>query len=103
MLLKEALTAVKKVFDPQVPYKKAGVIVSGLLPKAYETGDLFLQEERGAEKGALDAVVDALNARFGHRVVQTAVVKRNGTLSASLLRSKEYTTLWKDIPTVLAK
>jgi DNA polymerase V len=103
VLLREALAAMRQVFDPQVPYKKAGVVIGGLLPLAYQTEDLFSPTESKNDTRGLDSVVDALNARFGHRVVQSAIVKRNGTLSASNLRSKEYTTLWKDIPTVQAK
>lgn len=102
VLLHEALEAMRGVFDPQVPYKKAGIVLGGLLPLVYQTEDLFAPLEQKRDTRTLDSIVDALNTRFGHRVVQSAIVKRNGTLSASNLRSKEYTTLWKDIPTVQA-
>ncbi len=102
-LLRSALEGLGEVFDPQVPYKKAGVILSGLLPYAQTTGDLFAPEGSEGNLSALDQVVDALNARFGHRVVHSAVVKGSGPRSSIKLRSKEYTTLWKDIPMVQAK
>src|SRR5690606_27079117 len=56
-LLREALNAVRKVFDPQVPYKKAGAVFGGLLPLAYSTGDLFSHDPK-PQYTKLDEVVD---------------------------------------------
>ena len=103
VLLKEALCGLRTVFNNEVPYKKAGVILSGLLPYAQTTGDLFAQKEEQGASTKLDQVVDALNARFGHRVVHSAIIQGSGPRASVKLRSKEYTTLWKDIPTVQAK
>lgn len=101
-LLFEALTQVAHLFDPEVPYKKAGVVVGGLLPKSYITNTLF--DEPRAEDGSknIDAITDALNAKFGNGTIRSGVILTSGARGKALLRSKEYTTSWKDIPTVKA-
>jgi hypothetical protein len=71
------------------------------MPESYVTGDLF-SGAVSAENSALDAVTDMLNERFGHNTVRSAVIKDNPTRASFKLRSKEYTTRWKDIPTVRA-
>jgi DNA polymerase V len=101
-LLKEALSQVRKLFDSEVPYKKAGVVLGGLMPESYTTGDLFSQES-SAELGVVDSVTDMLNERFGHGTIHSGMILKNATRSSAKLRSKEYTTRWKDIPSVKAK
>lgn len=99
-LLKEALTQVRRLFDSEVPYKKAGVVLGGLMPKTYVTNTLF---DAGVQTDSrIDSVTDALNERFGHGTVRPAVVLHSGARGSAKLRSKEYTTRWKDIPTVRA-
>jgi DNA polymerase V len=99
-LLKDALDMVKKAHKSGVPYKKAGVVLSGLMPEVYLTGDLFIKTEG---ENVLDTVADQINERFGHNTVRSAVIRQNPTRSSAKLRSQEYTTRWGDIPTVRAK
>jgi DNA polymerase V len=91
---------VKKAHKSGVPYKKAGVVLSGLMPEVYLTGDLFIKTEG---ENVLDTVADQINERFGHNTVRSAVIRQNPTRSSAKLRSQEYTTRWGDIPTVRAK
>lgn len=99
-LLKEALAQVDLLFDKEVPYKKAGVALGGLMPESYLITGLFEKKEKDTKK--LDAVTDVLNEKFGQGTVRFGVVLQSGARSGMKLRSKEYTTKWEDIPTVRA-
>jgi DNA polymerase V len=101
-LLHEALRALSVVYEHGVPYKKAGVIVGGLSPQMAATQSLFSQAAEETQH-VLDQMRDSLNMRFGHGTIQSAVILPNGARGSAKLRSKEYTTKWKDIPTVHAK
>jgi len=101
-LLKRALEQVELLYDSEVPYKKAGVVVSGLMPETYTTGNLFSLKDGIKDTSKLDAVSDALNQKFGHGTLTVGVVQTSGARGSAKLRSKEYTTNWKDIPTVRA-
>jgi len=101
-LIHEALLLVRTLYKKGVPYKKAGAILSGLMPVVYLTNDLFSPEVHEEGK-ALDVVTDRLNERFGHGTIRAGVIGANPTRASAKLRSKEYTTRWKDIPTVKAR
>jgi len=103
MLLKEALKQVGNFYDGEVPYKKAGVVVSGLMPQFYLTGSLFEPKLDTYEEEVLDSVADLINDKYGHGTVRTGVILQSGARGSAKLRSKEYTTRWKDIPSVSAK
>jgi DNA polymerase V len=98
VLIGEALRAVRAAHDPEVPYKKAGVVLSGLMPEAYASASLFERKE----SRAVDAVADLINARFGHNAIHSAAVRSAGPKTSAKLRSPQYTTRWGDIPTVRA-
>lgn len=99
--LSEAIAALKKVYEKDVPYKKAGVVVSSLVPEDFSTGTLFFEPKKDSK--VLDTLTDMLNDKFGHGTVRSGVIKKNGARGSSKLRSKEYTTRWGDIPTVSAR
>lgn len=100
-LLREALRKARGLYKEGVPYKKVGIVLGGLMPEVYVNGCLFEQEEKVGN--VLDRVVDDINQRFGHGALRSAVIGPNPTRTSAKLRSKEYTTKWKDIPSVLAK
>jgi DNA polymerase V len=99
-ILHEALLALKQVYDHEVPYKKAGVLLGGLLPLHVNTGSLF--DVGAKDTHVLDEITDAVNTKFGHGTLRSGVVLKSGARGSAKLRSKEYTTNWKDIPTVHA-
>lgn len=101
-LLKEALFAVRKLYEKDVPYKKAGVVVGHLMPETYSTKNLFEGETKLKDTSKLDSVTDSINEKFGHGTLRFGVILSNGARPSAKLRSKEYTTNWKDIPTVRA-
>jgi DNA polymerase V len=103
VLLKSAHDLLGTFFESEVPYKKAGVIVSGLIPDAYVANSLFESSQNAKEKRTVDDVVDAINERFGRDTVRSGVILNTSTWAAnSRLRSYEYTTNWGDIAKVKA-
>lgn len=98
-LLRQALRLVEALYDPDVPYKKAGVIVRGLVPQSYVSRSLF-EGETAIED--VDGVLDVLNERYGNGVVRFATSFHNSAGNSIAMRSPRYTSLWKDIPRVVA-
>lgn len=101
-LMREALRQTKSLFDPEVPYKKAGIVLGGLMPASYVTEALFTDEQSSKDTSSIDEVADALNKKFGHGTLKAGVILPSGARGSAKLRSKEYTTRWKDIPNVRA-
>lgn len=101
VLTRAALTAVREVYDSAVPYKKAGVVMGGLVPERYVPTPLFDSEVAGDER-ALDTLLDNVNARYGNETIHLASEGVGGSLASAKLRSPAYTTRWSDIPTVSA-
>jgi DNA polymerase V len=102
LLLSRALDQVRNMYKEGIPYKKAGVSVSKIIPEAYRTQTLFSKQEDVEKDVKLDSVTDAINDRFGGAVIQTASILKNGVQGKSSLRSPSYTTSWEDIPSVYA-
>lgn len=101
-LLRLALGAVRKMYTKGVPYKKAGVSVSGLMPESYVTQDLFA-EKVPETNSKIDDITDIINNKFGRGALRSAAILGNRAGSKAQLRSKQYTTSWKDIPIVTAQ
>tara|TARA_B100000745_G_scaffold264509_1_gene189255 strand:+ start:5624 stop:6865 length:1242 start_codon:yes stop_codon:yes gene_type:complete len=102
VLLKYALEKVRILYKQDVPYKKAGVTVSSLMPASYITQDLFTQTVTETIS-KLDEVTDAINQKFGKGVLRSGAILERAVKSNAKLRSPNYTTVWKDIPVVGAK
>ena len=96
-----ALAAVRRVFDKEVPYKKAGVTLSGLVPEAYVSEPLFVDPETSRQK-VVDQLLDQVQRRFGFSALHNASILPSRDRSSRRLRSKAYTTVWGDIPTIRA-
>lgn len=99
ILLKEALAALRSFYNPEIPYKKAGVIVTAIAPSECATRSLFGEDK----KAELSSAVDRINARFGDQTVLPAIVLGGGKWRANArLRSPEYTTKWRQLMSVKA-
>ncbi len=111
LLIRYALQALERIFQPGYHYQKCGVIVSGLVPENAHQLSLFEPGTLGhtsggqtpAEKGLqLMQVVDTLNDRYGRDKVQLgAMMSTKETASWRMQQnflSPQYTTRFKDIP-----
>ncbi len=100
VLTKQASIILKNMYNAEIPYKKAGVAVSGLLPRKYLSGSLF---EHTQQDSGLNEVIDTLSKRFGKHAVRTGVSMRSNAWADKKQKiSKQYTTKWSEIPFVKA-
>lgn len=102
VLQKEALARLRAIYKPNVPYKKAGFVASSLVPRLYASRTLFAPHAQEDAHARIETIADSLNKKFGRGTVRNGILLRNATRSSAKLRSQEYTTRWKDIPTVKA-
>ena len=101
VLTQAALAAVRDVFVSAISYKKAGIVLTALVPEQYVPRSLFSETEI-SDTSVLDSVTDALNERYGNNTIHLASLRSGGSLTSATLRSPAYTTQWNDIPTVSA-
>ena len=91
----------KKIFKPGVQYKKAGVILCGLIPERNIQLDLFSKNPESNDN--LMHVIDKINHRFGSRhIFLGAEGIKSAWIAKSTLKSPCYTTQWKELKKVIA-
>lgn len=102
VLLQAANQLLSELYDPSVPYQKAGFLASSLVPLSEGTASLFAGFD-GNKLEKLDVAIDALNARLGGgTVVRGAHLQTHRWQSKAERTSPAYTTQWKDLQTVRA-
>lgn len=100
VILAEAMRLVATMYERGVPYKKAGVVLSRIVPKETVSASLF---ESSGETSALLRTVDSLNKRFGSGTLTIGRTRDTGAWSASRAHiSPRYTTDWSELKTVVA-
>ncbi len=99
-LLGYALKAVDGIFRPGYRYKKAGVLLHGLLPVSQVQPSMIDTIDRRREECLMSAV-DGINNRLGNGIIRFAAegLKQPWRLKADNL-TPAYTTRWSDIPVV---
>ncbi len=100
-ILKAAQTMLDSIFRAGKSYKKAGVLVSGIVPQATcrKTLSLFAAEvpapnERDTK---IMQVMDAINHRYGNGAVRLAAENSESWKPHQKRLSARYTTRWDDI------
>lgn len=97
-LIKSAMAVLEAIYREGYLYKKAGVIVSEIVPQDQVQSSLFDGADRVME-GRLMETMDRLNARYGANTVKIAR-QGHGDSSWKLRQEKlspAYTTRWSDI------
>lgn len=103
VFLQAAKTALEDLYEPAVPYKKAGITLAGLRPIGSSQGQLFSTRPTN-KSGVLMEVIDKLNGRTGRElVVCGSRLQTNHWQSRSESCSPAYTTRWSDIIKVQAE
>ncbi len=99
-LLGYALKAVDGIFRPGYRYKKAGVLLHGLLPVSQVQPSMIDTIDRRREECLMSAV-DGINNCLGNGIIRFAAegLKQPWRLKADNL-TPAYTTRWSDIPVV---
>lgn len=101
VLLKAVNELVQKGFKTQVPYKKVGVSVGGLLPENHIQSSLFEEDVKDSNKELMH-VIDSLNSAGSELV--TLGNRRHGDKwkARKDMVSPAYTTKWTDVAQVSA-
>ena len=96
-LIKPALKLVDRLFEKGKTYKKAGVILSGLVPDSTIQGNLFVPEKHNGKRMLMD-MIDNINFSQRDDIIKFASsgTKRNWKMRAEL-RSPRYTTRWNEL------
>lgn len=99
-IVEYALLALKSIYKKGYFYKKAGVIVSGIIPENTVQSSLFDNIDREKHSNVMHAL-DKINDRFGKDTVKLAVLgnRRKWKLRQEQL-SPFYTTHWDHILTI---
>jgi DNA polymerase V len=101
-LIRSALQGIRTIYREGYRYKKAGVILTGLVSASQIQADLFDDQDRGKSKRLMSAL-DAINHRWG---ADTLYYASSGISKAWKTqfqrRSPAYTTDWAALPIVTA-
>ena len=99
-IIKYVNNGLKMIFRKGYEYKKAGVIVTGIIPECQQQIGLFDSEDR-PKLTTISNLMDKLNARFGRDTLTFAIqgTGKNWKPNARSL-SPKFTTRWGDIPKV---
>jgi DNA polymerase V len=102
MFLKAAMDLVEVLYKPNVPYKKAGILLTQFTPKNVQQLSMFVEKE-GEKTASLMPVIDALNRQIGRgSVMLGSRLKTHKWQSSRESKSPAYTTNWSEIKTVKA-
>ncbi|WP_026764314.1 Y-family DNA polymerase [Sediminibacterium salmoneum] len=101
LLIKPAVAAVDQLFEEGAVYKKAGVILSGLVPDESVQGNLFTDAVPQQNRKLMSAI-DNINFAMRNDIVQFAAAgtKRNWKMRQEL-RSPRYTSRWDELRKVM--
>ena len=101
-LIRAALQGTRKIYRAGYLYKKAGVMLTGLVQASQVQADLFDRQDRVRSK-RLMAALDSVNDRFGSGTLQYASSGLEKPWKTQFhRRSPAYTTDWNDLPLVSA-
>ena len=97
-----ACRGVERIFKPGYRYKKAGIVLTGLIPEDENQADFFWKPSSPSKRKLMKSL-DFLNEKYGHgsiRIASSGIhqpwqMKRD-------FKSPHYTTRWNDIPVAKA-
>lgn len=96
-LIKPAVQMVDMLFEKGKLYKKAGVMLSGLVPDQTIQANLFVEEKQNGKRLLMD-MVDNVNFSMRDDIIKfaTSGTKRNWKMRMEM-RSPRYTTRWDEL------
>ncbi|MDQ3108699.1 MAG: DUF4113 domain-containing protein, partial [Bacteroidota bacterium] len=96
-LIRHATEMVLELFHEGTVYKKAGVILSNIVPRSNVQLNVFDVTDR-EKHSKLMKVMDVVNLRDGHDMLKFAATGMTQSwIMRSGMRSPQYTTRWKDL------
>ena len=96
-LIKPAVQLVDELFDKGQLYKKAGVMLSGIIPDNSIQGNLFVSDTKNCERKLMD-MIDNINFSQRDDVLKFAAsgTTRNWKMQQNMC-SERYTTRWEEL------
>jgi DNA polymerase V len=104
-LIKACTSALKKIYRPNLLYKKAGVMALDLTPNAQHQYSLFASDTIATpQTEKLLQAVDQINKKYGTGTIHRAACgTKLGWKDRKEFKSPSYTTCWQELPLVHAK
>ena len=105
LLIKAALSGLRRIYRPGYAYAKAGIVLIELSDKRRQTADLFADREEASKRSRLMKTLDEINLRHGRNKVGPGISGISADRSWSTKkgnRTPAYTTDWKALPVALA-
>jgi DNA polymerase V len=102
-LIKCGHACLHKLYQRDLRYKKAAVMLTGILPESEVQTDLFSNDQYTADEHNLMQKVDEINTKYGTETAHFAStgIERTWQMKQEHL-SPKYTTQWDDIKTAQA-
>ena len=102
-LIEAALQGLTEIYDPDFAYRKAGIVLVGLMSQQSWQLSMFADGPKKLDRQVdLMTAVDSINKKFGTRLVRHASEHSNlkNWHSKREKRSPSYTTSWLELPVV---
>jgi len=104
VMQKAVVAALQACFRTSVPYKKAGILCTGLVSAERQTPSLFsdFDTKQGEKTSSISQLLVAINSKYREPLVQLGRTKaaKSAWQVRKELVSPSYTTSWEEIKTV---
>jgi DNA polymerase V len=102
VLLHEAMELLAKLYDPEVPYNKTGVVLTAICPEVMVPKSLFASSDTTSRD--ISSLLDSITARQGKQALQLGRYHQDAAWqSKQETLSPAYTTRWHELRTVVIK
>lgn len=96
-----ACSLFEDIFRKGYKYKKAGILLSQLIPSSEVQQNLFTDKEAAEKRKTLMSTIDKINALWGKDRIRVASAGFDKPWAMRReMKSPEYTTCWSEIPVV---
>lgn len=97
-IIKTAHFILKQIYKPGYKYKKAGIILTKLMPKDQIQLDLFNEYQTTPHKDRIMQTIDKINAKYGRNTLNPAALGITKPWKMrQLKKSKRFTTNWNEV------
>ena len=103
VIVSAAVSATKELFKSGYAYKKAGVVITKLIPEEGHVASLFADHSANERDAHLSQSIDEINRNFGRGAVLFGIQGDGHIRMSREHQSPHYTTLWSDIPKASVK
>ena len=101
-LIAAALRCLRSIYRPGYRYRKAGVMLAGIVKQGFKQQDLFAPVIPVKEDAPLMAAIDKINGKWGRSTIQYGMTEDSEKpwSMQQTQKSPAYTTNWNEIPVV---